>query len=125
MREPELLAHRLDARPADPWHAAVLQPARAAGQEPEAVDAAVLLRVLERELQAEADAERRAAGATRSRSASSSEAERSAPIALAAEPTPGRTARPAAATTFGSVVTVASAPSRPNAIATERTFPAP
>ncbi len=52
-------------------------------------------------------------------------AERRAAIALAAEPTPGSTARSAPATVSASVVTVTSAPSRSNAIATERTFPAP
>src|SRR4051794_6312991 len=46
-------------RPADARHALGLDPHRAAGDEPETGDAAVLLALLERELQPEADAERR------------------------------------------------------------------
>src|SRR5581483_9864476 len=60
VREPVRLAARLDLRPADPRHAALPQPDGAAGNEAERGHAAVLLRLVESELQAEADAEDRA-----------------------------------------------------------------
>ena len=60
------------------------------------------------------------------RSALSRPRSRRPAIALAADPTPGRTARSAAATARGIARRRrASAPSRPNAATTERTFPAP
>jgi hypothetical protein len=59
VREPERAAVRLDRRPADARDAPLAQPHGAAGDEPEPGNAAVLLGLLERELQAEADPERR------------------------------------------------------------------
>ena len=83
-------------------------------------DTAVLLRLLERELQAEADAEHRPPGGdTLAQRFVEPAAQPS--IAEAAEPTPGSTARSAVATSSASRV----APRRSNASATERTLPAP
>src|SRR5215468_5730302 len=59
VREVEGVADGVDRRPADARDAALAEPPRAAGQQAEALDAAVLLRVVERELEPEADAERR------------------------------------------------------------------
>src|SRR4051794_37097630 len=62
VREPEGLAGRLDGRPTDAGHALGAQAHRTPGNEAEAGDAAVLLGLVERELEAEADAECGAAG---------------------------------------------------------------
>ena len=86
---------------------------------PEPVDAAVLLGVLERELEAEADPEHRPPLGDPRAQPSSSPCRRSSSIAERAEPTPGSTARSAPATSSTS-----SAPSRRIAISTERMFPA-
>src|SRR5581483_2813894 len=59
VREPVRLSARLDRSPADARHARVLQADGAAGDEPEAGDSAVFLRLVESELQPEADAEDR------------------------------------------------------------------
>src|SRR5579872_4450458 len=57
VREVEVVAELVDTRPADARHAAFAQSHGAPGNEAETLDAAVLLALLERELQAEADSE--------------------------------------------------------------------
>src|SRR5438105_2910898 len=60
VREPERLwLTATNFGPADPRHPALAKPDRAAGDEAETGHAAVLLALLEREVEAEADAERR------------------------------------------------------------------
>src|SRR6516165_9475945 len=59
VREPVRLPAGLDLRPADTRHALVPQADGTAGNEPEAGDAAVLLGLVERELEPEADPEDR------------------------------------------------------------------
>ena len=61
VREVERLATGLDSSPADARDATIPQPNGSPGKQAEARDAAVLLGLLERELQPEADPERRAA----------------------------------------------------------------
>src|SRR5258708_14433080 len=61
VREPERLAGGLDARPAHPRHPVAVQANRTSRDEPEPGDAAVLLGLVECELEAEADAECRPA----------------------------------------------------------------
>src|SRR5688572_28982186 len=60
VREVERLPVGLHRRPADARDAARAEPDRSTGKEPEPGDTAVLLRLVERELQAQADAEREA-----------------------------------------------------------------
>src|SRR5689334_15409077 len=59
VRVREVVGGAVDLRPADARHALGLDAHGPARQEPETVDAAVLLRPVDRELQAEADAEYR------------------------------------------------------------------
>src|SRR5688572_20854103 len=61
MREPVLLAARLDARPPDAGNAVAAQASGVPGEEGQPRDAAVLVRRIERQLQSQADAERRLA----------------------------------------------------------------
>src|SRR5581483_7491615 len=61
VRIPVRVAAAVESRPADARHPALAQPNAASGHEPEPADAAVLLRLVERELQPEADAENRPA----------------------------------------------------------------
>src|SRR5262249_23017086 len=57
MREVERLAEAIDLGPPAPRDPTLAQPHRAAGDDPETAHAAVLLRLLESELEAEADAQ--------------------------------------------------------------------
>src|SRR2546430_6275332 len=109
------LAAWVDRRPADPRHPALVQSHRPARKKPEALHAAVLVALLEGELEPQADAERRpAAGDPR--------AERLVEPALAQDahrarcgPHAGKTARSAAATAAGVSATATAAARRAHA----------